>query len=550
MKYSIGILITMFWIVPALAQSELPVGSCSVGTQEEIMDVGNFVFPISNSGAVVDYYATMRPEVPRGSGNTPVLQAGLLMSGVVGGDIRAVQTSSFAGGQNRAYDLWPGPSAAIVDSTSGCESYDRLFRFSKDDLLSRELGVSIPSDMIDWPVDIGAPFVEKDGQSGYSPENGDEPLVLGDEMFWWMNNDQGNDKRITGSLPMGLEIQTFAYAFDSQGALGNTVFYRYDIKNTSDKTIEDFFWGWLFYQAILVDADINHGTDTTSGLVYSYVHPGGRREFEGIPQSLGFTVIDSNLRPDEDYVRYSPLPEMGLTHSIVNWRFLQHRYYYAKDIHDWLHARWPWRANNGRNHKLTDNRYGGVQGTRGDSTDYMFPGDPTTSSFWSMMNMDGQGEIAVAQTNDVIGSYGPVTLLPGQTLSLTAALLWAQGDNIFDAVDQVRADAKFLHGIRDFIVAPSNEPSSEEPLSPGLQIGIFPNPVTDQLTLQIQTPESIGIKIEIFDSLGRETPIEVTQNLAGGNNELRINVSELESGVYHLRVLVGHAYFFDSFAKL
>jgi hypothetical protein len=62
---------------------------------------------------------------------------------------------------------------------------------------------------------------------------------------------------------------------------------------------------------------------------------------------------------------------------------------------------------------------------------------------------------------------------------------------------------------------------------------IYPNPVIDIVNLIFENNFENMFKVEIYDSLGR---LSFTQNKFLSDNKLSLNVSDLERGIYILKV--------------
>jgi hypothetical protein len=92
-----------------------------------------------------------------------------------------------------------------------------------------------------------APFVDVNGDGFYNPIlHGDYPVMLGDEMRYWVMNDlmlggNSNWPAASGAFPLGVEIHCFAYAYTcANPVLGNTIFFRQYIRNKSGINYPDF----------------------------------------------------------------------------------------------------------------------------------------------------------------------------------------------------------------------------------------------------------------------------------------------------------------------
>jgi Secretion system C-terminal sorting domain/Concanavalin A-like lectin/glucanases superfamily len=67
-------------------------------------------------------------------------------------------------------------------------------------------------------------------------------------------------------------------------------------------------------------------------------------------------------------------------------------------------------------------------------------------------------------------------------------------------------------------------------------VKIYPNPVKDLATINIYTSQPQSLKIIVTDVLGRVQLLK-GNNVVRGSNEIKIDVSRLNNGIYYLRVL-------------
>lgn len=64
-------------------------------------------------------------------------------------------------------------------------------------------------------------------------------------------------------------------------------------------------------------------------------------------------------------------------------------------------------------------------------------------------------------------------------------------------------------------------------------VSLFPNPTSDLTTLKIETQKSLNLNVVIYDITGKVVLTPITNyTLAGGENKITINTSELNNGVY------------------
>jgi len=70
------------------------------------------------------------------------------------------------------------------------------------------------------------------------------------------------------------------------------------------------------------------------------------------------------------------------------------------------------------------------------------------------------------------------------------------------------------------------------------KLKVYPNPATDQLTLEFSLEQKSTVVIEIFDLSGRKVS-EMSNNLNEGIQRIDYNVNGYSSGVYYVRMLAG-----------
>ena len=70
------------------------------------------------------------------------------------------------------------------------------------------------------------------------------PDVQGDMMLWCVYNDldpAAHNNEAASTAPLGIQIEQSTFAFNRLGALGNTIFVKYKIKNLGGNTLDSVF---------------------------------------------------------------------------------------------------------------------------------------------------------------------------------------------------------------------------------------------------------------------------------------------------------------------
>jgi len=249
---------------------------------------------INNVGATVKSYGSMfwdgigypHYQVPIDSGTNSIFASGLWVGGYdQSGELHlsAVTYGKTNGSEKPVYDFAPGPLKSDEGNEAFCDTatsnqYDRIWKIDRLDIeqfiyenIDEKL-FEIPEDMDDWPgngpegFDNLAPFVDYNNDGVYNTDDGDYPQILGDQMLWWINNDNTHPNEETGGNPMGIEMQHSFYGFrydnpvDEYTELVNYQTYlRVNIVNRSQEQYDSVYIG------VWVDADIGNAFDDYVG---------------------------------------------------------------------------------------------------------------------------------------------------------------------------------------------------------------------------------------------------------------------------------------------
>jgi len=105
------------------------------------------------------------------------------------------------------------------------------------------------ADFQEWPAEMGAPWVDVDGDGVYSPlpAGPDHPEFIGDQVIWSIQNDGvASKKAISSGSPTNVEVRTTMFGFDRPDAFGDIVFVKHDLRNPTTDAITDAYLGvWV-----------------------------------------------------------------------------------------------------------------------------------------------------------------------------------------------------------------------------------------------------------------------------------------------------------------
>lgn len=180
-------------------------------------------------------------------------------------------------------------------------------------------------DWQEWPVQFGAPYVERNGIPGYQPppafvwpealipEKYDEPGIAGadpnfpaDQVIWTVFNDLDRTatQNFTGSEPLGLEGQVTLWGYRRYDAIGNIYFKKVRMINKGGVDIGGGIKGSHWIDSLFVgqwsDPDIGNwgddlvGCDTLLNMAYAYNSQNVDADFRVFnlpPPAIGYDLL-------------------------------------------------------------------------------------------------------------------------------------------------------------------------------------------------------------------------------------------------------------------
>ena len=238
------------------------------------LDINTINCTINSDGVFADERKTGNSglEWPKGSGKTAVFTAGIWIAGTHR-PTHAVRTAVM----DYQSEYQPGPLLETFNTTSNEDGLptgraaDPRYRLYKIDQRDLKANAAPNPDLTDWPGDLGAPFIDVDGDGKWTP-GVDKPKFYGDQQLWCVANDASRARHnsLGTSSPMGLEVRCLYFAFNRPGALGNMMFLKWQIINKSDADYDSTYIS-MWSDVDLGDAnDDLPGCDTTLSLGYVY----------------------------------------------------------------------------------------------------------------------------------------------------------------------------------------------------------------------------------------------------------------------------------------
>ena len=141
----------------------------------------------------------------------------------------------------------------------------------------------------------------------------------------------------------------------------------------------------------------------------------------------------------------------------------------------------------------------------------------SSNRYQAGFNSDGSDVASVV-------SSGPYDLLPGDSAIVAFALL--AGDSLEDIqASAVAAQAQYDSKILALNVT-TLKPAKK------LWLGAYPNPASNQVTIEFVLPKEASVKISIYNTLGQEVLVPINKIMETGKHSIIADISNFENGIY------------------
>ncbi|MEO6882441.1 MAG: T9SS type A sorting domain-containing protein [Bacteroidia bacterium] len=482
--------------------------------------------------------------VPKNSGLSTILASNIWIGGLDASHQLhlAAETYSYYSNQR---DFGSGPIANNYTSAAYLSRYDNVWKMDKSTVDYHKAhwsdpGYVVPLSIANWPgngnaangeAHLLAPYFDYNGNGIYDPQNGDYPLIRGDQAVFFIWND-ADSAHATGGLPLGIEIHAMFYEMNCSidSALLQTVFASFQIYNRSVNNYDSTYVGVFTDQDIGCSDDDFEGCDSTLNMYYAY----------------NGEAIDQNCPSPE--LPYGAHPPAEAT-VFLNQKMSSFIYYnndftsignplVAMDYYNYMQSKWK---------DSTHVVYGGNGHYSSDTLcNYVFPGNPSDTSAWSeTTNGDPAGD------RRGIGSTGPFAFPAGTEKNIDIAYVFGRNYTSADSIGNLASVTTLKQNVQQII----NDYNNGSPCGGDLNtvknyfsnpknLTVFPNPATNQLNVKINF-EAKDVTYQIYNAIGQE----ISEGNFDSGETNNIDISQLPSGMYMLIVRNAAGQFAKKFVK-
>lgn len=373
------------------------------------IDGNNLLMFISNTGSIAydrtaylgRYDGLYFPDTCR---KTLMFAAGIWLSAMADAEL-CVAAAEYA------TDYAPGPMA-----NGTYQPDDPRFRVYK--IRTGDTRLSNP-DYAEWPFDDGAPALKAaDGQDSLDAQGDKIPLILGELALWTVFNHASedaidSDPSLYSVGLLHLEIQLYAYAYDTSDDLGRTIFLQYTLMNKGTDLLDEM------HISLWADVDLGGASDDFVGcsparsLGFAYNSNSYDQIYGENPPAVGFKILQGPVAADPTSSAWIPRRQV--------WE-QGYRNLPMTAFNKYINGTDPNSAYEAYSYMRGLDRDGSVivNPTTGQPTTFVMDGNPVTQTGWLDAN---------STDCRFMLSCGPFEMAPGDTQEVVAAVMvGASGD--------------------------------------------------------------------------------------------------------------------------
>lgn len=441
--------------------------------------------------------------------------------------------------------------------------WDKIWLITRTDVLAvkndfdvhHAITLPVPADVLDWPAKGNssatgygglaltitqdmAPFFDRNGDGIYNVYDGDYPMMKGDKMLWWINNDAGSHN----TNPMDIDRRYSAYEYNSltDSNLSNTFFLSVMIRNQSARIYDSVTIGaYVNFDVGCANNDrIGSIPSSNSFYLYTGYNPGGgplggsitcygagcptqSASFPCIDPILTTTFLNDSMKCFEYFTNGAGTSQTDPSTDLEFYRYM-----------------------NGQWADATPVTFGAA-GYRGTIPyPFAFPGNPADTGQWSECNTQIGPAMATGDRRG-IGAIGPFYLGIGDTISFDMAFIYHPGpyDNCPDLSDSSSV-VQHIDSVREYYRSerfPQWYDSTKSLLPAFYTVGInqianpifnlTPNPNNGSFNIHISNLSQADYAVSVTDMLGQQ----VYSSALYGTDQ-SVHLDNANSGVYSVTI--------------
>lgn len=554
------------------------------------LDINNVRAGIANRGDMhwnVGGNGNPLYEVPKGSGKNSNFASALWIGGLDNSNQLHGGAQTY---RQSGVDFWPGPLDTIsgtIDTVTS-KTYDKIWKVSYTDINTfinafNSGSVIATPDMLTWPAKgTGnnsrnlAPFVDYNMDGNYNPNDGDYPKIKGDQALYFIYNDM-LAAHSTSFTPMGVEVQGMAYAYgcptvvSGKPELTYTTFYDYKIINRSSNNYHDV------YVSMWSDVDLGYygddyiGSNVTDNYGFGYNADandetvGATNGYGSYMPAQGFAIVRGPVAPIGDGIDNNNngiVDEIGEDCKLNKFNYFNNSLpgvpanstdpVSGTEFYNVMNGKWK----DATPFTCGGNGYGATTGGTV-VTNWVYPGDPNGATTTDPANTCGNWTESSAGNTPtdrrMILSSGPFTLNAGQMQEVEYAFVTSFDSSSTTnshllSVSKLKTDIQKVNAFYNQV----NKPNCLQAITVGItevakqnDFVLFPNPAKSLITISSTINGTVKINYEIVDVLGKV----VLQNESNTSDKITININNLNSGIYFVRLHVNNSIVVKKFVK-
>ena len=292
---------------------------------------------------------------------------------------------------------------------------------------------------------VMAPFVDWNSDQRYDPSDGDYPYFRGDQMMYFIANDEGQEHKLSGAPSMVVEVQGQMFVKNETG-LENVVFARLFIVNRSDEDYDSLFFSQYNYFYLGNKHDNYIASNVAKNSVYGY--NGDENDEGGFGNKMPYAACV--------FLNHKLTSSIGFQAADTQRKFPEN----IDEVWNTVQGKWS----NGNSMNYDSNGYA----NNAPVGRFLYPGksDP---------NQPGQNWTNAASSDrpglrNIMGSIGPYTLKNNGVIMVDLAFISGSHD---DSISHSEIDNQ-IQKVQEHYQKTMNVPSSSINSN---NVKVYPNPV-------------------------------------------------------------------------